>query len=88
MDKTFTGHVKDAAIVLDEPVELPEGAKLTVVLHSEANEPENEKDIPTHYERYKDFIGILEGPPDLALNHDYYLHGLPKKDYTLPKKDE
>ena len=32
------------------------------------------------YERYKEFIGVLEGiPGDLAENHDHYLYGAPKR---------
>jgi hypothetical protein len=34
--------------------------------------------LPTLAERLKDVIGIIEGPPDLAENHDHYAHGKPK----------
>ena len=35
---------------------------------------------PTHYELFKDFIGIVKDmPPDVAKNHDHYAHGAPKR---------
>ena len=34
----------------------------------------------TLYERYKNVAGIAKGlPPDLAEQHDHYIHGTPKK---------
>ena len=77
---TYKAHIKNGAVVLDEPVELPEGATVTVTVYSEPEAAEEEENIPTLYDRYKSFIGKAKGlPSDLAENHDYYLHGLPKK---------
>lgn len=74
---SFEGHIENGRIVLDEPAQLPEGAKVRVeVLHDSAATTENR----TLYERLKPFVGILEGlPEDAALNHDHYLYGSPKK---------
>lgn len=82
----MTAHVIKGRLELDEPVDLPEGMAFSVEPlepvdlgtlfphHKEGDE------IPTLYERYKDFIGILDGlPSDLAHNHDHYIHGTPKK---------
>jgi hypothetical protein len=42
--------------------------------------PADGADVPTLYERVKDFIGIADGlPSDMAENHDHYIHGRPKK---------
>jgi len=76
---TYRGYVKNGAVVLDPPAELPEGAEVkvdVVGLPCDADEAEG----PTLYEQYKDVIGIAEGlPSDLARNHDHYLHGQPRK---------
>lgn len=71
---TYHGHVRNGVIVLDRPVELPEGAEVTVQPVSE------DRSVPTLNERLKDVIGIAEGlPADMAENHDHYIHGAPKR---------
>lgn len=71
---TYRGRVKNGVIVLDLPAALPEGAEVDV----KAVQPVEE--IPTLYERMKDVIGIIDGlPPDMAENHDHYIHGTPKR---------
>jgi hypothetical protein len=72
---TYSGHVKNGIVVLDERVRLPEGAAVRVQLADDLDEAD---DLPTLAERLKDVIGIIEGPPDLAENHDHYAHGKPK----------
>jgi hypothetical protein len=43
-------------------------------------EPEDEEEMPTLAEIFKDWIGIANDlPSDLAENIDHYVHGLPKK---------
>ena len=60
--------------MLEDATGLPDGMEVEVRL------VEGETQIPTLYERYKDFIGIAEGlPADLAENHDYYIHGAAKR---------
>ena len=68
----YRGHIENGVVVLDEPAKLPEGAEVHVEL-AEGRE------APTHAERLRDVIGIIEGPPDLARNHDHYAHGKPKQ---------
>ena len=49
-------------------------------LHEKREPAVRERLIPTLYERLKDIIGSAKGlPPDLARNHDHYLHGQPKR---------
>jgi len=75
---TLKGHVEKGVVVLDEPADLREGDEVRVQLSRRAEAPE--EDAPTLYDQLKDVIGIAEGlPPDLAENHDHYLHGHPKK---------
>jgi len=71
---TYRGHVRNGGVVLDEPVQLPEGAEVEVrVLSEEAQEP-------TVGDMLMKFAGKAEGlPPDLARNHNHYLYGVPKK---------
>ncbi len=72
---TYRGRVKNGVIVLDDSAALPDGTEVQI-------EPVNGEDErgPTLAERLKDVIGIAEGlPPDMARNHDHYIHGAPKK---------
>jgi hypothetical protein len=84
----FTGHIHDGKVVFDTPVPLPEGTPVRVEPAAvngppSATPPTTPPDgIPTLYERLKDVIGAADDPglpADGALNHDYYLYGLPKK---------
>jgi len=68
---TYRGRVKNGVVVLDDPVELPEGAEVRVELTDLA-------ESRTLAERLKDVIGVIEGPSDLAEHHDHYAHGKPR----------
>lgn len=71
---TYRGHVKNGAIVLDDPVQLPEGIEVDVALRESSMQP------GTLLERFSDLVGSCPNlPPDLAENHDHYLHGQEKK---------
>jgi hypothetical protein len=76
---TYRGHVKNGAVVLDDPVGLPEGAAVAVeVLGAAAEDADDEG--PTLAERLAPIIGKAENlPPDASENHDYYLYGAPKR---------
>lgn len=76
---TYRGRVQKGRVVLDDLAQLAEGAQVTVSLVVDATAADDES-LPTLYEQCKSFIGIAKGLPcDLALNHDHYLHGLPKR---------
>ena len=69
----YKGHVKNGAIVLDEPANLPEGAVVRVELAG-PEEVEDTEEIPTLAERLAPVIGKAEGlPADWSDNHDKYL---------------
>ena len=68
----YPGHVRNGVVMLDTQVQLPEGAAVRVEL-AEDDEPADR--LPTLAERLKGVVGIVEGPPDLAANHDHYAHG-------------
>jgi hypothetical protein len=77
---TFSGHVRNGIIVLDNGATLPEGAAVRIEVEMGAKGESPEKPVPSLYERYQPFIGILNDlPSDMAEQHDHYIHGTPKK---------
>lgn len=78
---TLRGHIKGGAVVLDEPAALPDGTVVEVRTVEPAAQPQQSP--PTHYERYKGFIGAADGlPEDFAEEHDHYIHRTPKRTGT------
>ncbi len=68
----YTGTVKGGVVVL-EGVTLEDGTVVQV-------EPLERAPASTLGQRLKRFAGTARGlPPDMAENHDHYLHGRPKK---------
>jgi len=70
---TYSGHVKNGVIVLDDPVDLADGQVVSVAvaapLPTAAEAP-----VRTLREAYGDFIGVLHDmPEDWASNTDKYL---------------
>ena len=77
---TYRGHVKEGVVVLDEAAQLPEGAQVRIDIVEKPDTNAPGEDIPSLYDRLAPVIGKAKGlPPDLARNHDHYLHGRPKK---------
>jgi hypothetical protein len=77
---TLEGHIEDGHVVFDTPVILPDGTKVTVSVQSDRNQTNAEDELPSLYERLKSVAGKAKGlPADLAINHDHYLHGQPKR---------
>lgn len=69
---TYRGRVRNSVIVLTPPAALPEGAEVEVFPTASSG--------PTWAEVLEDIIGKAEGlPPDMARNHDHYIHGAPKQ---------
>ena len=76
---TYRGHIENGAVVLDEPVELPEGTRVTIdVCPMSGNSCEEA--TPSLAETLAPFIGKAIGlPEDAAENHDHYLYGTARK---------
>ena len=75
---TYRGHVHNGVVVLEEPIVLPEGASVEIDLVDDDKEAKESGD--TLYEQLAPLVGAAKGlPPDLATNHDLYLHGQFKK---------
>ncbi len=70
---TYKGHVRNGAIVLDEPINLPEGAAVSFEI-AMVEDAGDDQETPTLAERLASVIGKAEGlPADWAENHDAYL---------------
>lgn len=65
------GRVANGVIVLEGPEALPEGTVVRVTpIEAES----------TLGQRLLRFAGTIDGlPPDMARNHDHYIHGTPKE---------
>lgn len=75
----YRGRVENGLVRLEDAPPLPDGLEVEVHLLAESQPVSGEEAVPSLYERLKDIVGEARGlPPDLAENHDYYLHGRPK----------
>ena len=77
----YRGHIEKGVVVLDDPVSLPEGLEVKVepssAWEAAASLDENGETLG---QRLLKHAGKAVGlPPDLAVNHDHYLYGTPKK---------
>jgi len=80
---TYHGTVQNGHVVLENGASLPEGTLVTVVPVPRAAESDV-SDARTIWQKLADLGRQVESEPcdlpsDLAANHDYYLHGLPKR---------
>ena len=67
------GHVQNGVVVFDPPVTIPDGTEVQVEFVAA-------KPRKTLAERLGGVIGAVEDlPPDMAAQHDHYLHGTPKQ---------
>ena len=71
---TLQGTLNNGMIVLDQPAPWPKGTRVEVVV-----QPTLEKK-PTLSERLLKHAGTVPDlPPDMAEQHDHYIHGTPKR---------
>ena len=76
----YDGHVEKGVVIVDDPVSLPDGARVKVEILAPASKDLSDLSEPTLYEQLAPLVGAAKGlPPDLARNHDHYLHGRPRK---------
>lgn len=69
------GTVQNGVVVPTDGEPLPEGAAVTIIVRA-PSEPAN----GALRELLLEFAGSIDGlPPDMAEQHDHYLHGRPKK---------
>jgi hypothetical protein len=80
---TYKGRVQNGVILVEDGVRLPEGAEVHVEL-ADVPESSEKNDEPPIWEKLADLGRWAETQPtdlpaDLAVNHDHYLHGAPKR---------
>ena len=67
------GRVHGNTVVMDEDIGLPQGTPVTLRVETAATQL-------SLADRLRDVVGIASDlPPDMARNHDHYLHGATKK---------
>jgi hypothetical protein len=73
--------VKNGKVLLDDPKALPEGTEVEVRPVQQPRQAAQSKKRPQSLaERLSPFIGkVKDLPPELSINLDHYLHGLPKR---------
>lgn len=81
---TYKGTVQNGVILVEEGVRLPEGAEVQIELADSAQPPTDTSGEPTIGQKLAALGRWAETQPcdlpsDLAANHDYYLHGVPKR---------
>lgn len=77
---TLRGRIRNGNVVFDEPVELPEGAVVTIAFDSAAERSSDDDAGPTLFERLEPVFGIANDlPPDGSRKLDHYLYGAPKE---------
>lgn len=73
---SFQGVVANGMIVLDNGAKLPDGTRVEIFVKAESAAGESESSLASLLK----FAGAVKDlPPDMARNHDHYLHGAPKK---------
>jgi len=75
---TLVGTVRNGVVVLDDAPPLADGTRVQVLLSDSATTPTKDG-APTLRGLLK-FAGTVHDlPPDMAEQHDHYIHGTPKK---------
>ena len=69
---TLEGTVRNGVLVFDQSLGLAEGTRVQVVVADDLKEPS--------FATLLELAGTVDGlPPEMARNHNHYLHGHPKK---------
>lgn len=76
---TYEGHVEKGAVVLDQPVPLPDGSRIECVVYP--RDSQNEAGKADHpYRSLMKFAGqVTDLPEDASVNVDHYLYGCRKR---------
>jgi hypothetical protein len=86
---TFRGYIKNGKVVVNDPIDLPDGTKVNVApdapdrrrpANRGASKRPRRRSGETLYDRYQHLIGKARGlPRDFAAQHDHYMHGAPRR---------
>ena len=77
----YRGRVENGVVVLESGARLREGTDVRVEpVPQNQGEAEGSEQMQQLRQGLLGFSGIVkDGPPDLARNHDHYLHGTPRR---------
>jgi len=81
---TYRGTVQNGVILIEGGVRLPEGAEVQIEVAAGAQWHTDTSDEPTIGQKLAALGRWAETQPcdlpdDLAINHDHYIHGVPKR---------
>lgn len=77
---TIQAYVENGQIVLPEPLKVPNGTKVEVMVSKSTAEEAAETKTPTLLERLQRSVGSADYlPADASQNVDHYLYGKPKQ---------
>jgi hypothetical protein len=71
---TLQGTVQNGVIVMDHPVQVPEGARVEIRIQEKLQGSTPLREILLRHAGK-----ALDLPEDMAEQHDHYLHGTPKR---------
>lgn len=75
---TIAGTIQNGVVVFDQPQELPEGTRVQVVIGP--IEPVTADGSTPTIRNLLKLAGKATGlPPDMAEQHDHYIHGTPRR---------
>ncbi|MBM4040425.1 MAG: hypothetical protein FJ290_18105 [Planctomycetes bacterium] len=77
--KPFIAHTDGKVLIPDKPVALRQGT--TYQVRAEPVKTNKRRKRKSPWSIFLEYAGTAQGdyPPDLAENHDHYLHGRPKR---------
>lgn len=73
---TYKGEIHNGSVVLNEPIALPEGAKVECILiQLHQDDPIEQPNHTGSLQSLLQFAGVVKGtPPDASSNHDKYTY--------------
>ncbi|MCI0357380.1 MAG: hypothetical protein L0211_02710 [Planctomycetaceae bacterium] len=76
---TIEGTFVNGVVVFDQPPPLPDGTRVEVVVRPVDQSPSPEKREPTMRGLLKLAGKATDLPPDMAVQHDHYIHGASRR---------
>jgi hypothetical protein len=72
---TIAGTIQNGVVVCDEPLKYPDGTRVEVIVA-----PSDQDSKEPTLKGLLELAGTVKGlPPDMAEQHDHYIHGTPRR---------